>query len=231
MTREFAGPVVLPDGPGPWPGVVLGAEAYGVHEFMRGLQQQLAGEGFASVLPDYYRGGGPSRADYEDFTEVMGYIAALDFVRASGDLAAGVGVLQEEEYVDASRVAVWGYCTGATLAWLAACRRDDLAAAVLFFPSQPRFAEHGPASPVDPMDLIWQISCPVLLVLGDQDGVWPPERVEEFRTRAAQWGVDAEVAVYEGAGHAFNAPEGPMRHEAADRAAWADALAFLRKHL
>jgi carboxymethylenebutenolidase len=223
--------VVRPDGPGPHAGVVLGAEAYGVHAFMRELQVRLAEQGFASALPDYYRGHGPATADYEDFTEVMRFIANLDFTQASSDLAASVDVLRRTHGVDPSRIAVWGYCTGATLAWLAACRRGDLGAAVLFFPSQPRFAEHGPKSPVDPMDLIWQISCPTLLVLGDQDGVWPPELISEFRARAQQWGVDVEVSVYAGAGHAFNAPEGPMRHEEADQAAWTDALAFLRRHL
>ena len=66
---------------------------------------------------------------------------------AARDIAAGVEQLQRTEGVDPDRVAVWGYCTGGTLAWLAACQ-CDAAAAILFFPSQPTFAELSPATPV-----------------------------------------------------------------------------------
>jgi carboxymethylenebutenolidase len=42
--------------------------------------------------------------------------------------------------------------------------------------------------------------------------------------------VDAEIRLYPGAGHSFSAPRGPLRHDEADRAAWAEAVAFLRAH-
>ena len=72
----------------------------------------------------------------------------------------------------------------------AACLRGDLAAAVLFFPSQPVFHELGPKTPVHPMDLLWQLTCPTLFLYGDQDQTMAPERLEDLRSRIDAWDVD-----------------------------------------
>src|SRR5690349_5502422 len=52
--------LLLPDGAGPHPGVVLGSEAYGVNEFIISVGEWLASQGCAVFIPDYYEGGGPS---------------------------------------------------------------------------------------------------------------------------------------------------------------------------
>jgi carboxymethylenebutenolidase len=208
--------------------VVLGAEAYGINDFIRSVQERLVGLGYAAVVPDYYHGSGPTKTEaYDDFTEVIEHLGRLDFTRGARDLAGAVEELRSRPDIDPDRISVWGYCTGGTLAWLAACQTGGLASAVLFFPSQPVFAELGPKTPVHPMDLIWQLTCPTLFIYGDQDFVMPPERLADLRSRISQWEVDAEVRIYEGAGHSFTAPWGDMRHDQADQAAWADAVAFV----
>lgn len=167
----------MPERGGPHPAVVLGAEAYGVNSFIRGVQEKLVRLGYAVAVPDYYHGNGPAAPDdYGDFTEVKEHIGRLDFTRGARDLAAAVDALRVMPGIDPRRVAVWGYCTGGTLAWLAACLRGDLAAAVLYFPSQPAFAELSPARPVHPVDLLWQLTCPALFLYGDQDGLMSPAR-------------------------------------------------------
>jgi len=223
--------VGAPPGNGPYPAVVLGAEAYGINEFIKGVQERLVDVGYAAVVPDYYHGRGPlNREAYDDFTEVMDHIGRLDFTCGARDLAEAVDLIRAKPEVDSGRVCLWGYCTGGTLAWLAACARGDVAAAVLFFPSQPVFHELGPRTPVHPMDLIWQLMCPTLFIYGDNDPTMPPERLDDLRSRIDRWGVPAEVRTYAGAGHAFSAPWGPLRHSRADGAAWEDALSFLRTH-
>jgi hypothetical protein len=74
---------------------VLGAEAYGVNGFIRGVQEKLAGLGYAVALPDYYHGNGPAEPDnYDDFTEVKEHIGRLDFTRGARDLAATVDAVR-----------------------------------------------------------------------------------------------------------------------------------------
>ena len=163
-------------------------------------------------IPDYYDGGGPTdREAYDNFTEVVECIAQLDFTRATRVLVDGVDQLRATAGVDPTRIAVWGYCTGGTLAWLAACQRD-VAAAVLFFPSQPTFAELGSNTPVHPVDLMWMLDSPTLVIYGDQDVVIPPDGLAELRARIERWSVPAELRIYAGAGHAFTVPWGPLRH-------------------
>ena len=101
--------VLMPGGGGPHPAVVLGAEAYGVNSFIRGVQEKLAGLGYAVALPDYYHGNGPVEPDnYDDFTEVKEHIGRLDFTRGARDLAATVDAVRAMPGVDPRRVAVWG---------------------------------------------------------------------------------------------------------------------------
>jgi carboxymethylenebutenolidase len=223
--------LLLPGGEGPHPGVVLGCEAYGVNEFIVEVGERLVSRGYAVAIPDYYDGGGPSnREAYDDFTEVVACIAELDFTRATNALVDGVDRLRVTPGVDPARVAVWGYCTGGTVAWLAACRRD-VAAAVLFFPSQPVFTELGPSTPVHPVDLLWMLDSPTLLLYGDEDEVMPPALLDDVRARIERWSVPAAVRTYPGAGHAFTVPWGPLRHEGATTAANRDADEFLDRVL
>jgi carboxymethylenebutenolidase len=222
--------VYTPDSGGRRPAIVLSPEAYGVNDFTRRVASSLADEGYVVVVVDYYRGKGLSDPEnYEDFTEVMGFIEDLDFVQATHDVMAAIEFAGQRSDVDADKVAVWGYCTGGTLALLAASLSPDLAAAVIFFPSQPTFPTLDAKRPVHPIDLLWNISCPIQLLYGDQDFL--ADVMPEIGRRLEQWGIDHEIRVYEGAGHAFSAPVPPLRHDEADRASWADALQFARVHL
>jgi carboxymethylenebutenolidase len=83
--------------------------------------------------------------------------------------------------------------------------------------------------PVQPIDLLWNVACPMQLLYGDQDFL--VDVMPEIDRRLTQWGVEHEMRVYQGAGHAFSAPVPPLRHDAADRASWADATAFAARHL
>jgi carboxymethylenebutenolidase len=217
---------------GPWPAVVLAAEAFGINAFIRRVAAALAHRGYMTLVPDYYRGEGPTDPEgYLDFTEVVAFISDLDFRRATHDVIAAIDYLRELPSVRHDRIAVWGYCTGATLAMLAAALRPDVAAAVLFFPSQPTFDALDAKRPVHPVDLLWNVGCPLLFIYGDQDPVMSPDQLSDLGKRLDEWGIDHTVKIYPGAGHAFSAPVAPLRHDAADRASWADAGRFLAAHL
>ena len=221
-----------PIGDGPFPAIAIGAEGTGPNTYIRCLAATLSHLGFVVIVPDYYRGSGPPEPDnYDDFETLMSYINALDFTGAVHDLLDAIDYVQDLPWVDASRVASWGYCTGGTIALFAACLRDDLAASVVFFPSQPTFDPHTPEKPVDVIDLVWNIAGPMLFCIGDQDPVLPADRLADLRQRFDQWDVDATVIVYPGAGHAFNAHGSTLYNQPADEQSWDDAVEFITRQL
>jgi carboxymethylenebutenolidase len=221
-----------PTARGPHPAIAIAAEGNGINSFIRRLGATLAHLGYVAIVPDYYRGDGPPDPDnYSDFETLMSYIDRLDFGRAVHDLFDGIEYLRTLDDVDATRIASWGYCTGGTIALFAACLRPDLAAAVVFFPSQPTFDELDAKKPVHAMDMLWNISCPFLLLIGDEDVVLPPDRLEEFRRRLDQWGIDNTVIVYPGAQHAFCAHGSVLYNQQACERSWEDVLAFAAEHL
>jgi len=218
--------------PGPHPGVVLGAEATGVNAFLRCVAATLASIGFICALPDYYRGNGPANPEgYDDLDDILDHLGRLDFVAATGDVDLALDALVQHPRVDPTRIAVWGYCTGATLALLAAATRNDIAAAVLFYPSQPTFETLDFAHPVNPFELLWALRSRTLLLYGTEDVIFPPAVEADLRSRIEHWPVDAELAMYEGAGHAFCSPDSSYSHPSSASKAWQDAVAYLMREL
>ncbi|MGX1675557.1 dienelactone hydrolase family protein [Streptomyces sp. NPDC055400] len=216
----------------PLPALVMGAEATGVNRFIHDTAAALAALGLVVAVPDYYRGEGQADPDdYTDIAEIMRHVDGLDFQRATYDLMAALDHLKADPTVDPRRIGVWGYCTGGTLAWLTACLRRDVAAAILFYPSQPVFNELTDRRPAHPIDLLWNLNCPVFLVYGEKDPLMPPDRLESVRERFGRWGVEHTIHVAPGCDHSFGAPI-PGRHDAAAyERAWAEAVAFVSSRL
>ena len=187
-----------------------------------GCAATLSHLGFVVIVPDYYRGSGPPEPDnYDDFETLMSYIGALDFTRCGARpprrdrLRAGPSVGRRDP------VASWGYCTGGTIALFAACLRHDLATSVVFFPSQPTFDPHTAKQPVDVIDLVWNIACPMALLSATKTPCSPP--IGSPTQRGDQWDVHRDRVP--GAGHAFNA-HGSMLTPAADEQSWDEAVEF-----
>ncbi len=208
-------------------GVVLGPEAQGVNRFIHDVARRLCGLGYLVAVPDYYHGAGPEDpevlVDFAHLPELQAIIEGLDFRQGAEDLLAAVEHLHRQ----VPRVAVWGYCTGGTLAMLAACLDRRVDASVLFYPSQPRFHDLAPGRPQHPIDLIWQLRRPVLLIVGDEDAVWPPELRREVSERFARWSIPFELEVYPGAGHTFAGHFEDWHRPEAAAASWTRAVGFL----
>lgn len=221
-----------PDRPGPHPAIALGAEATGVNQFLRRVAATLAARGFVTALPDYFRGGGPRDPDnYDDFDDILPHLDTLDFTRATRDVVLAADMLVSRPEVDRHRLGVWGYCTGATLALLAATVRSDVKAAVLFYPSQPFFERADDRHPPSPLDLLWALNSRTLWMYGTEDVVYSPPVQTELHRRIEQWQVDVDVRTYSGAPHAFSAPGASFYDEQASRQSWRDALRFVEEHL
>ena len=193
----------------PLGGIVVLHAIYGMTSHMADVCDLYAEAGIAAVAPALYdrsgrgivfgydeagRGGGMAQRETLDETTVLTDIAAaLDSLRPAGP------------------VAVTGFCTGGTWAWIAAARLP-LDAAAIYYGSD--VYEHRALSP----------ACPAILHYGDRDAVVPFDEVEAIRD--AHPGL--EFHVYPGADHAFFNPEQESHDAAAADAAHRRSIAFLK---
>ena len=102
--------MLVPDGTGPFPAVLVMASAYGLDEQVRNTARQLVALGYAAVATDMYGGGAyypdPSQAG-APFNAVM---ASPELTRAR--VVAWFDAVAALPQVDAAEVAAIGYCFG-----------------------------------------------------------------------------------------------------------------------
>ncbi len=118
---SMKGAVYLPDGPGPYPGIVLahGAIRNSYRDFEREARF-FATHGYAVLAYDT-RGTGGSAGDRTQ----------ARFEHLAHDVAAAVRCLRDRPEVDAARVGLWAYDQGGWIAPLAASRDTTIAFLVL----------------------------------------------------------------------------------------------------
>jgi carboxymethylenebutenolidase len=123
MSVEPAGHLATPSGRGPWPGVVVIHEAYGLNDDIRACCERLARAGYLAFAPDLHRGP-----------------RLRCLVRSFRDLSAQSGqtftdVEQSRQWLldrpdCTGRVGIIGFCLGGGFALLAAAQSDYAVAAV-----------------------------------------------------------------------------------------------------
>ncbi|NYG54855.1 alpha/beta fold hydrolase [Nocardioides perillae] len=238
-----SGELLVPKGRGPFPGVVLnhGYIEPSVYQLGQGLsreQEWLASNGFA-VLHTDYRGHAGS-----DPASPIAREARLVYAR---DAIAAVKALQREPQVDAERMAMLGRSMGGGVTYGALVAAPGLVdAAVVFAPvsswapdnlrqfSDPgettalvaRFGTPREAPQVwrelSPRTYLDRVTEPVLVLHGTADDTCPPQWSRDTVRAMRRAGVDVELQLYEGEGHAF----GPRYEDSMRR-----TVGFLRDRL
>lgn len=178
-----------PSEPGPWPGVVLVHEAFGLNDITRRQVVHLAGLGYAVVAPDLFAAGGPVRclrSTFRDLTAGRGH--------AFQDIeAARVRLLADPECT--GRVGILGFCMGGGFAL--ALAPHGYAASAPCYGALPKTPE------------ALRGACPVVASYGAADRGLPGAAAKLERALTA-YGVPHDVKEYPGAGHSFMNDESPL---------------------
>jgi carboxymethylenebutenolidase len=216
---------------GPYPGIIVVMEAFGLNDHIKSVAQRLAAEGFVTLAPDLYYREPVRLVSYDDLPQALRLMNALWDEKIVPDMEAAIGALRQLPGVRGERVGITGFCMGGRVSFLTACRSAAIGAAVPFYGGGIASGEPSERRPVLPVDLAGGLCCPVLAFFGADDPFIPPADVERVRATLAKLGPQHEVVVYDGAPHGFFCDERPSYRPEAAGDAWARTLRFFRTHL
>jgi carboxymethylenebutenolidase len=229
------GTLHVPDGNGPWPGVLVFPDAGGVRETFGQMGDQLAGLGYVVLVPDiYYRSGEWTPFDaatlFTDTAErarMFGLVKRLTNDAIIADAGAYADFLLARPEVSGSAIGTTGYCLGGRMSLVAAGGLGrTIAAAASFHGGRVAVAE-DPSSPHLAAD---RITATVYVAGAIEDGSFTTEQAGLLDSALTDAGVEHTVEFYP-AHHGFAVPDNPTYDAEAAARHWAALGRLYRDHL
>jgi carboxymethylenebutenolidase len=181
----LTGYLAMPEGPGPWPGVVVIHDALGLSADIKRITDRIAGAGYLALAPALFRRGFRPRC----------VVSTLRSLSAGGGVAVD-DVVAAREYLAADprctgKVGAVGFCMGGGFCLLLAPRG-------VFDAVAPNYGVLNHDSDYPPL----RDSCPMVASYGAEDRMLlgAAAKVEAILTEG---GVPHDVEEYEGVGHSF----------------------------
>ena len=210
----FVGHYARPAGAGPFPGVIVIHEVYGLNDNIRGITNRFAEEGYAALGVDLFANRNRRLCVMQAFYGIL--FSPMKNGMLS-DLAASMKALGELPEVDAEHIGAVGFCMGGGYALQLAATEKGLKAASTFYGGVPR-----------PLEAIAN-GCPIMGSYPDKDfttkGAQELEKVLESRS------VPHDFKIYENTQHSFFAKQRTEFAVEAARDSWERMLAFFHEHL
>jgi dienelactone hydrolase len=217
--------VALPNATGPAPAVLVAHQWSGQSDHERATANKMAALGYVGIAIDVYGKGNRGAADAADHSHLM-MPFMQDRAKLRQRLMAAVAFARGHNAVDASKVAIMGYCFGGLCALdVARSGTTDVLGAV---------SVHGLFTPPD-IGAQADILTKVLILHGWEDPMAKPADVEMVATELTAAKADWQLHAYGHAMHAFtavqaNMPERGLQYNAhADRRSWRATIGFLEE--
>lgn len=214
LKHDISTAVFVPDGQGPFPGMLVLEKSLGVEPLTLQYARRLADAGYVSFVPYYMEAYGlVGERRGEAFTRSADAILA--------DLAEAANELRHYEKVGGRKVGAVGFSNGGFFAVMLAAH-GDVQAAVDYYGAITGFGTDKELFRIK--SALTAQSSPMLLLVGDKDGYYRPTLHLGALLRDAQ--VPHVVHVYPGDPHEF---EKFSARDAED--AWGRTIAFLGRWL
>lgn len=233
--------VVMPAGTGRAPVVVVIQEVFGLSDWIRGVADQLAAEGFIAVAPDVLSGHGPNGGDTASFANQQEMVKTTvsipqDELTARIKAAREWGLKQPRANGKSASV---GFCFGGSQSFTLATTEGGLNAAVIYYGAAPTTApaappaQGAPPPPFVPADSLASIKAPVLGLYG---GLKEDPRIGNSlaptEAKMKSLGKVYEPHIFEGAAHGFLRAQGGNAgaNLKASQQAWPLTVGWIKKY-
>ena len=205
--------------------VIVIHEIFGLSDWVRGVADQLAADGFIAIAPDYLSGMGPDGGG----TAAIGKNVREEIRKLSPDeINKRTDAVREYALklpAANGKIATIGFCWGGAASFRYATHQPKLNAAVVYYGAAPR---KGDAADTDGLK---KIQAPILGLYGGDDAR-VNATIDETKKILDEAKKSYAPNRYEGAGHGFlrQQAEREANKKAAEQA-WPETTAFLKKHL
>ena len=213
-TTQLEGYLARPEGDGPFPGVVVIHEIYGLNENIRDIARRFAGVGYVALAVDLFAGRNRAVCMFRFIGEQLFKPLDNNSIR---ELKTALTFLAEQPGVDNARLGAIGFCMGGSFAIAWACNDDRLKVIAPYYARNPR-----------PLEAIARL-CPVV-------GSYPSG---DFTTAAGQkldveldrYNIPHDIKIYPGARHSFFNDKGRAYDAAAAQDSWQRVMNFFKEHI
>jgi len=213
---------------GPYPGLIVVMEAFGLNDHIRAITGRFAAEGFVAISPNLYFRQPNNVVAYNDLPGAFRLMGTVNEDQIVKDMTAAINYLKTLKEVKPVFGTV-GFCMGGMVSFLTACRNADVKATAPYYGGGMVNSRHsGIRSPIERVD---GLKGPVLAFFGGKDAFIPLTEVDQFRDALKKAGKTADVVLYADADHGFMCDDRPSYHPQHAREAFTKTIAFFKQNL
>ena len=225
---EIPAYMAAPNTTGPFPVVLVVQEIFGVHEHIKDVCRRFAKLGYLAVAPElYFRQGDVSKMS--DFSEIISKVVAkVPDKQVISDLDAAVAWAQNSDQGDTTKLAITGFCWGGRIVWLYAAHNPNLKAGVAWYGRLD--SQKDELHPTQPIDLVSELTAPVLGLYGGADHGIPNELVAKMQEKLKAAGNSSEIVLYPDTPHGFYADYRPSYRKVQADDGWKKLQEWFKKH-
>ncbi len=214
-SRQLEGYLARPKGDGPFPGIIIIHELFGLNENIKDIARRFADEGYVAFAVDLFAGRNRAICMFRFMSGLL-----LNSLNNGGvhDLKAALTFLSAEPGVNDARLGAVGYCMGGSFAIAWACTDDRLKAIAPYYAGNPR-----------PLEAVARL-CPVVGSYPDKD--FTTKQGQKLDVELERYHVPHDIKIYPGAKHSFfNDTLKDNYNEAAAKDSWERVLAFFGEYI
>jgi carboxymethylenebutenolidase len=198
------------------PVILVCHENRGLTPHIQDVTRRFAKAGYVGLAMDLLsRQGGSTSVGESNVPGALGNISPDQFVE---DFKSGWHYLQNQDFAEASKVGMTGFCFGGGVTWRVATQMPELLAAVPFYGPHP------------PLEDVPNIRAAILAIYGELDSRIDAGIPEIEQAMMANNKIYEKI-IYPNADHAFNNDTGTRYNAQAAKDAWEHTLAWFDKYV
>lgn len=211
--ENSTGYLAEPTQDGNYPGVIMIHEWWGLNDNIKSMARGLASHGYIVFAVDLYAGQVATTSD-----GARKLLLTFDEQKAMQNIGAAEYTLKQKYNV--TKIGTIGWCFGGSQSLNYALSGNKVDATVLYY-----------GQPVTNTTALSVIKWPVLGFYGDKDQSNSLDKIKEFKSDLDSLGIQNEIYIYPGIGHAFANPSGATYAPKETIDAWNKTVSFFENNL